>query len=87
MYTYIELRVVRRHVRTSMTHPATRRERKLHGTVLSWSGKRRNLRKIVYKGGTWQEIDIEVLHQYMVRSVKKVDHVDEEGMCQCFHQC
>jgi len=32
--------------------------------------------KIVYKDGTWQEMDVEELHQYMVHSVKKGDHVD-----------
>jgi len=33
----------------------------------------------VYKDGSWQEMDIEELHQYMVRSVKKGDHVDKDG--------
>jgi len=33
----------------------------------------------VYQDGSWQELDLEELHQYMVRSVKKGDHVDEEG--------
>ena len=47
--------------------------------VHSWSGKGPNLCKIVYQDGTWQEMDIEKLHQYMVRSVKKGDHVDQDG--------
>jgi len=33
----------------------------------------------VYKDGSWQEMDIEELHQYLVRCVKKDDHVDEDG--------
>jgi len=52
---------------------------KLPGTVHNWSAKGRNLFKIVYKDDSWQEMDIEELHQYMVRSVKKDDHVDENG--------
>ena len=35
--------------------------------------------KIVYKDGTWQEMDIEELRQYIIRSVEKGDHVDEDG--------
>ena len=74
-----EERFVGRHVRTSTTHPATGRKTKLLGTIQNWSGEGRNLCKIVYKDGSWQEMDIEELHQYMVRSVKKGDHVDEDG--------
>ena len=74
-----EERFVGRHVRTSTTHPATGRKTKLLGTVHSWSGKGRNLFKIVYRDGSWQEMNIEELYQYMVRSVKKGDHVDFDG--------
>jgi len=74
-----EERFVGRHIRTSTTHPATARKTKLLGTVHSWSRKGRNLFKIVYRDGSLQEMDIEELHQYMVSSVKKGDHVDEDG--------
>jgi len=73
-----EERFVARHVRTSTTHSATGRKMKLLGTVHRWSWKGRNLFQIVYMEVTWQEMDIEELHQYMVRSVKKGNHLDED---------